>query len=194
MLDALKDLQEKASDFFAQYEKKYQKQMKCASGCSHCCIAGLSIFSWEAELILDWFKSLDKEEAERIVGLWKNKSDTSFTNVSGEKATSCSFLVNDQCSIYPRRPIICRTQGMGLKWSENGKLLRDHCPLNFQDPTLETSQFSKLEDELNLDVLNQMISQAQIIFTSQSKSSLNTDQLRERVSLKELKDYLERNY
>ena len=183
MLDSLRSLQEKASDFFAQYEKKYHQEMKCTSGCSHCCIDGLSIFSWEAELIREWFASLEKEEAKRTIQKWKNKDDSTFTNVEGESSSPCCFLVDDQCSIYPRRPIICRTQGMGLKWSEDGKTLRDHCPLNFQDPNLQTSQ---IEDELNLDVLNQMISQAQMIFTAQNR----LDQ--ERVSLRELRDSLDK--
>lgn len=184
MYDSLIALQEKASAFFSDYEKKYRQHMQCASGCSHCCIGGLSIFTWEAELIIQWFASLTKEEKTQLIKQWQTQEESNFTDVKGKSCEACSFLINDRCSIYPRRPIICRTQGMGLKWNDNGKALRDCCPLNF------TTGESQLEDELNLDVLNKMIAQAQILFTSDSKSSIAYLQEQQRIELSELRDFL----
>lgn len=184
MLDSLMALQEKASAFFKDYEGKYREHMKCANGCSHCCIGGLSIFTWEAELIIQWFSSLSNEQRAELIEQWQTQNDSNFTDVKGNSCEACSFLVNDQCSIYPRRPIICRTQGMGLKWSDNGKALRDCCPLNF------TSGESKLEDELNLDVLNKMIAQAQVLFNTNTQSSIPYLQDEQRVQLSDLRDFL----
>ncbi len=45
---------------------------------------------------------------------------------------SCPLLVNDRCSIYEARPLICRTQGLPLLLeAEDGGLEVDFCPLNF---------------------------------------------------------------
>ncbi len=186
MLDSLIGLQEKASAFFNEYESKYGLHMKCASGCSHCCIGGLSIFTWEAELIIHWFDKLSLSKKEELLKQWAGNLNSNFSDVEGNPAKSCDFLVDNQCSIYPRRPIICRTQGMGLKWSEEGKILRDCCPLNFSDNTTS----SKEEDELNLDVLNHMISQAQMLFSNQQKSFIISSHSNERIELKDLREHL----
>lgn len=181
---SLQQLQEKASDFFNQYFKKYASSMKCTGGCSHCCIDQLTIFTWEAQLILDWFASLDESERKERLKQCAQGPE-SFTNVEGQKNDPCVFLNKEGlCQIYERRPIICRTQGMGLKWSEDGQVKRDHCPLNF---TEETSLQSDEADELNLDVINNMSSQAQMIYEQHSPEKSFTQT---RVSLRELKKLL----
>ena len=186
MRESLISLQEKASSFFSEYEKKYKDQMQCASGCSHCCIGGLTIFSWEAELIIQWFLSLDSQAKLTLKKEWSQEINQKFTDVEGNKAKPCTFLVDNKCSIYPRRPIICRTQGMGLKWQENKVLKTDSCPLNFTQ-----NSESKVEDMLNLDVLNQMIAQAQKLFTSQmSLSQHSLQNSSQRVDLSKLKIFL----
>lgn len=193
MLDSLIGLQEKASSFFKDYSQKYGGQMKCTSGCDHCCIGGLSIFTWEAELIIHWFSELSKIEQDRVCQKWQCEENTDFTDVTGKQSSLCSFLSEGNCSIYSRRPIICRTQGMGLKWSESGVVKRDCCPLNFVDADIDANSAgtqSKEEDELNLDTLNQMMAQAQLIFSKQMNSSLAPAQIQQqRVPLIDLKDF-----
>jgi len=49
----------------------------------------------------------------------------------GEPVT-CPLLVDDHCSIYESRPLICRTQGLPLLMeAEDGEREVDFCPLNF---------------------------------------------------------------
>jgi hypothetical protein len=49
----------------------------------------------------------------------------------GERV-ACPLLVDDRCSIYESRPLICRTQGLPLLMeAEDGGLEVDFCPLNF---------------------------------------------------------------
>jgi len=49
----------------------------------------------------------------------------------GERV-SCPLLVDDRCSIYESRPLICRTQGLPLLMeAEDGGQEVDFCPLNF---------------------------------------------------------------
>ena len=43
--------------------------------------------------------------------------------------------MDDRCSIYESRPLICRTQGLPLLIeSEDGEQEVDFCPLNFTEP------------------------------------------------------------
>jgi hypothetical protein len=66
---------------------------------------------------------------------------------------SCPLLVDDRCSIYESRPLICRTQGLPLLMeAEDGGLEVDFCPLNFTGP----GAVDDLDEEhlVPLDALN----------------------------------------
>ena len=49
---------------------------------------------------------------------------------------SCVFLVNNECAIYPVRPIICRTHGLPIMYPDRQNI--DACPLNFTDIEFES--------------------------------------------------------
>jgi hypothetical protein len=57
---------------------------------------------------------------------------------------ACAFLGDaGECRIYPDRPYVCRTQGLPLRWLEEGpggEIVehRDVCPLNEAGEPLET--------------------------------------------------------
>jgi len=180
-MEDLSPIQNKAEKFFDQFHKKWASQMQCAKGCSHCCIAGLSVFSWEADLIVKWFISLPKQKKAELKKIW-NQAPEPFTNVEGRDALPCAFLSSGSCSIYEQRPIICRTQGMSMRWSDDGTPMRDWCPLNF------VQEQPSPQDDLNLDSLNSMISSAQQIHNKSTISALETNN--ERVDLISLKNYL----
>lgn len=181
-MDDLSPIQKKAENFFDQFQKKLGSQMQCTKGCSHCCIAGLSVFSWEADLIVKSFMALPEQEKADLKKIWKLKPQP-FTNVEGEKDLPCAFLFEGSCSIYKQRPIICRTQGMSMSWSEGSALMRDWCPLNFVE------EQPSPQDDLNLDSLNNMISSAQQIHNNSTTSKLETEN--DRVDLMKLKIYLD---
>lgn len=65
----------------------------------------------------------------------------------------CPMLIDDRCSIYESRPLICRTQGLPLLIeAEDGQPEVDFCPLNF---TAEDAVDDLDEDHLvPLDDLN----------------------------------------
>ena len=112
-------LQENAEKLFEQIQSKHSSLMKCSSGCSSCCQSRFSIFAGEALLIADWFSSKSTEEQDEIRNRWKEKAGP----------RDCAFLRNQQCTIYPARPTICRTQGAPLKAEDQ----TDCCPLNFKN-------------------------------------------------------------
>lgn len=133
-------LQENASGFFDKIHTKHASQMECKKGCSKCCQTDISVFEIESERITEWFQLQHPEEQDRLKALWKTPHQQSY----------CTFLYNDQCTIYEARPLICRTQGLPLFVATENVL--DYCPLNFKngDPPKE--------DWLNLERMNTLLS------------------------------------
>jgi len=154
----IESLQENASGFFDKVNQKYSSQMKCKEGCSKCCLTDISIFEVEAQRIRDWFNLLSLDQQIHLKEMW------STPVTSG----ACHFLINDSCSIYEARPVICRTQGAPLFIQSENVL--DYCPLNFESANPDKA------DWLNLERLNTLLS-----FAAKSSG------LEKRISLKKLK-------
>lgn len=133
-------LQENASAFFEKVYSKNIDQMQCKQGCSKCCQTDISIFEVEAQRVRDWFNSLDHEKRNSLRQIWHIEVDKK----------NCVFLVNDSCTIYEARPLICRTQGLPLFLSSENSL--DYCRLNFEKGDPDKS------DWLNLERMNTLLS------------------------------------
>jgi hypothetical protein len=87
----------------------------CRRGCCDCCSDDLTVLEIEARLIEARFAGLLREGKPAPRG-------------------RCAFL-DDQgaCRIYAARPYVCRTQGLPLRWLEDGPPPTEHraiCPLN----------------------------------------------------------------
>ncbi len=154
-------LQENASGFFDKIHEKHKSQMECKKGCSKCCQTDISVFGIEADRIREWFTALPLEEQERLKVLWQTPHQESY----------CTFLYQDQCTVYEARPLICRTQGLPLFVASENVL--DYCPLNFKDGD------PPKEDWLNLERMNTLLSFA-----------ATTTKKDERIRLKKLKAQL----
>lgn len=180
-MNDMRPLQKKAEDEFSRFYDKYKEGMMCAQGCSTCCIDELSIFSWEAAIITDWFHELDHKDKEA----WKKKQSLPSRPLGQSQENACAFLHEGDCSIYEVRPTLCRTQGMAMQYLDSQKQVqRDWCPLNF----METDKVGPPapQDDLNLESLNKMLAQAQIIYDRENPEALGPV----RVDLKDLRDYL----
>ena len=92
-------------------------RLQCRRGCCQCCVDDLTVFEIEAENIRLNHASLLAQHLPHPRG-------------------ACAFLDSEGgCRIYAHRPYVCRTQGLPLRWmdeGQNGELveLRDICPLN----------------------------------------------------------------
>jgi len=99
------------------------RRLKCARGCSGCCVDELTVFRVEADHI--------RRHARELLR----------TGRPGPRG-ACAFLDEaGACRIYPWRPYVCRTQGLPLRWlaDEDDGLVeyRDICPLNEEGEPLE---------------------------------------------------------
>ena len=114
----LKYLNEKLSKFF-ESQKEY---IKCSKGCSKCCEKGEYPYSeTELKYLLSGFLELDKKTQDIIeqnileVIEQKKNTDEKFLY-------KCPFLINNACSVYEYRGIICRTFGLIDSTNEPAKL------------------------------------------------------------------------
>ena len=93
-------------------EKMHKDNLACSPGCTSCCM-NFNVFPVE-------YFSIKEEISKMKVIINKNPSEG-----------GCIFLVDNLCSIYRSRPIICRTHGLPLlSMGEEGWEL-SHCELNF---------------------------------------------------------------
>ncbi len=175
---SLKALQENASSFFTKIASQYENDMQCKEGCSKCCHTEISIFTWEAALIVEWFESLSIQMKSILYTLWVKEQEIG-EDPEGVEKRPCPFLYEDRCSIYNARPNICRTQGLALLVESNV----DHCPLNFKKTELPK------DDWLDLNRLNTLSSFAQSTYEKQNPERRELLQV-DRIMLKDLKVYL----
>ena len=105
--------------------RRHAERLRCRRGCHACCIDGLTVFEVEAERIRSRHAELLREGHPHPPG-------------------ACAFLGDaGECRIYPDRPYVCRTQGLPLRWLDEGTddalvERRDICPLNEAGEPLET--------------------------------------------------------
>lgn len=141
----LERVDQKFNDVYAKYPKEFQ----CKKGCYGCCRSGLTVTNIEAAHIRNWLE-LHPHAAQEIYERVQKPAD--------RDATLCEFLdESGGCSIYPVRPIVCRSHGAPIlvpAEDEEGAMDGDVCPLNFQDGGL-----TKLEanDWIRLDTLNTLL-------------------------------------
>lgn len=172
----IQDLYQKISDFEKKLSPVSLEKSSCRQGCSKCCYTDISVFQIEANNIRHWFDTLSPQEKIKLNKAWSLPL-SERENFQGEKVSSCSFLVNEACTIYEARPLICRTQGLALMFKEDDQVFLDICPLN--EEMLE--HLSKSE-YLSLDLVNTILVQLEKLDAS------HTD--RERMKLSALKEEL----
>lgn len=160
----INDLYKKVAQFESELGTDIKSLSQCKNGCSKCCYTDISIFEVEASNIRKWFASLSIDQQNSIKDKWQ------LPQTEG----SCAFLRNESCTIYEARPLICRTQGLALRYMEEGEPFIDICPLNEE-------MIEEMEDKdvMNLDLLNTIISKLE----TDSANGVN----RPRISLKDLK-------
>lgn len=95
----LKELDKKLNACFLE-QKDF---IHCKAGCSACCEKGdYPLSDIELEYLMQGFINLEPEKKIIVQENFKTM----------KKGGKCPFLIDKLCSIYPYRPIICRTHGL----------------------------------------------------------------------------------
>lgn len=116
--------------------QQHAANITCQAGCSGCCLPGLSIFPVEAAAISLALAQL-AEDNPALRQRVREQSQTALGDP--ETQEHCPLLVDDLCSIYAVRPVICRSHGYPIHFqdpdpapeAEEGEVFLDVCPLNF---------------------------------------------------------------
>lgn len=118
-----------------EYWTSQSKFLCCKAGCSECCEKGdYPISDIELEYLMHGYMKLENEV--------KIKIQENINTM--EKGGSCPFLIQNLCSVYQYRPIICRTHGLAYMMN-NGIVNVPYCVNNnknyskvYKDETLYT--------------------------------------------------------
>ena len=151
-------------------KKVHSMHMECAKGCCGCCM-NLSVWPVEFYSIVEEMKCFEWDKPQ-------------FNEVA-----ACGYLKDGLCSIYPFRPIICRTHGLPLVyWHDEtdppgyGVMF---CEKNFQGE--DEIDFAP-ENTLNMDEVNEKLARLNIAFIEENQD-LSTEPTT-RIELQKLSDYL----
>lgn len=100
--------------------------LPCAKGCGSCCYYAIFMTTLEGQIIGDYLKQLEPKRAQKLaknlVG-WikhcqaepavdaalKGNNLQGIGNATFAAKIPCPFLLDDECGIYPARPLICRS-------------------------------------------------------------------------------------
>ena len=92
-------------------KKMFESQsvyIKCKKGCSLCCKEGeFPMSELEFVYMMLAYMKLSNSLRETV-----DKQIRALLESNADRLYSCPFLINDECSIYQGRPIICRTFGL----------------------------------------------------------------------------------
>lgn len=182
--DAYLALRDEITARAAELFERYASHLKCRRGCSFCC-DNIHVPAIERAAVSEW---LDTEAGSgvREAARRRRASQASHALTAGEKQPSgeraaapnrCAFLGSEgECTVYPVRPLICRTYGLPLayrvyEYDMHGRELHPEspeytelwCDLNFS--SLEQDEAKRLFDrdgtinqaavDERLDVLNE---------------------------------------
>ncbi len=128
LLTQYRALVAKVDAFWVQAVATQPTALHCAHGCDTCCHQRLTVFGVEAAAIHAHLATLDPALRETL------RAD------DGPEG-HCAFLKEARCTIYPVRPIICRSHGLPIR--VDGAV--DHCPLNFTEQVPEPAVILDLE-------------------------------------------------
>lgn len=125
-------LVDKADAAFHRMEKEHAVCIKCERRCSDCCHAVFGLFLIEAAYLKQQFDQLGKEEIkaallrcnkterdlrrlEKMLQTHENDPDMQAYTMARERIRCPLLDENEDCILYPNRPITCRVYGIPTK-------------------------------------------------------------------------------
>jgi len=144
------ELVRKIDLFCADLSNKFGSRLQCRPGCALCCGRDIEVLPVEFHFVRS---RPDLSDAALQRGPGFQRQDT------------CAFLQRNRCTVYPLRPVICRTHGLPLLVRSAAGEQRDCCPLNAAPLGLDTLARSEL---LDLETLNTLLSAVNLLFCRQT--------------------------
>lgn len=126
-------LRRRVDAHFSDAVRRDPQAFACAQGCAQCCHRRFDVFEVEAAPIRAALTKLEREDPALRATL-RAQAD------APEHAHKCALLVDDRCSVYEQRPLICRSHGLPVAVKEDEQLHVSWCELNYRsgDPPRES--------------------------------------------------------
>ena len=137
-------------------------QITCSEGCSSCCTA-ITLFPVEAAALNAALEALPDDKGTAI-------RRHVAAHAEGER---CPLLEDHRCLLYAARPIICRTHGLPIIYTEGNERKADCCPLNLSEGEQPLSGSAIID----LDRLNTLLVAVNALFLSHADVSGLPDRL-----------------
>ena len=95
----------------SKYFEAQKDYIHCIEGCSGCCQVGeYHTSDLELMYLVAGYQKLDKETQDKIA---TNIDAIKLKRENGDnKMYQCPFLIDNRCSVYENRTLICRTHGL----------------------------------------------------------------------------------
>ena len=145
-------------------------RITCSKGCSGCCTA-ITLFPVEAAALNAALEALPDEQRTAI-------RQHVAENSGGER---CPLLKDHCCLLYAARPIICRTHGLPIIFTEGSERKVDCCPRNLGEDEQAVSGSAIID----LDKLNTLLVAVNALFISQADAGNPPERLTIADALKE---------
>lgn len=78
------------------------KETRCLKGCHYCCFHPIALSSLEMEEIAKLASSPNLDRLQKQKNFFQNHRPIEY------EARACVYLVDGECSVYEKRPLICR--------------------------------------------------------------------------------------
>jgi len=117
----LAELHAKVDAFFERVEARHADDMQCATGCSDCCHARLTVTGVEAAAIRAELATWDTERRRALAA-----------NAVAAPGDRCAALdPGGRCLIYAARPLVCRSHGAPVRLTPGSLPVMPSCGKNF---------------------------------------------------------------
>lgn len=129
MLDSYDKYLETIDSYLAKFFEQQKPYIFCKSGCSICCEEGTYPFS---KLEFDYLMF----GYEKLPSAVKIQIDSNINRIKEEKKKSadknflytCPFLIDNECSVYQYRGLICRSYGLMSFYTDTNGERKCHIP------------------------------------------------------------------
>lgn len=171
IFDEYRQLRNRVDAVCGQLHQTHALHTQCRKGCSDCCM--------NFDLTAVEFHSISQT--------LKGKKTDWNPNAAPE---SCIFLIDNACSIYDDRPLICRSHGLPIiqQNDETDELELSFCPLNF---TQVEDDYFTLEESYDQDAFNSQLARSNFAFGQAVKMDVGTMQTL--IPMNHLKDLISNN-
>ena len=111
---------------------------RCGPGCASCCHRRIEVFAVEAEPIATELAMLAARDPDLRARIRRQADDPEHSQI-------CPLLVEDRCSVYDARPLICRSHGLPVLVNTDAGPAVSVCPLYFDAQEIPGASILNLE-------------------------------------------------